>query len=171
MGCDEVVESVFIGPLSVGIQAPQTNLFVNHPLAVTGLITGRAARLEWSFGDGPTITNASYITSHAWSSSGDYTITFRAYNADQPAGVSATQVVHVSLPSQPLLQVPVMTTNGFQFQFAGQAGVTYILELATNLMPPIWWQPTQTNTGIDGTVQVTGPVGSDAGRFYRIRAQ
>ena len=171
MGCDEVVDAAFVGPLGVAIRPLLTSPVVNHASTLSGLVTGRAARLGWSFGDGPAVTNASFITSHTWTSPGDYTITFTAYNADYAAGVSTTHVVHVSLPAQPLLLAPVVTTNGLQFQFPSQVGVTYVTDRTTNLAPPIVWQPIHTNIGTGSAVQVTDPVSTDAARFYRIRAQ
>ena len=66
MGCDEVVLSNLVSPLSVNIRAYQTNLLVNRYAGFWGIITGRASRVEWSFGDGPAITNYGAGISHQW---------------------------------------------------------------------------------------------------------
>ena len=120
MGCDEVVVSNLVGPLSVVLIASQTNLLVSppnlfplpRPGLFQGIITGRASRVAWSFGDGLTITNSGATRSYYWTNSGDYTVTFTAYNNDNPAGVSTNTLVHVLLPNVPQLQSAVLLTNG-----------------------------------------------------------
>jgi hypothetical protein len=174
IGADEVYDADFIGTLSVAIQSPQTNLLVNHSLALAGQITGRAAGLEWSFDDGTILTNVSYFTSHAWTNTGDYSVVFTAYNTDNPGGVSTNLVVHVLPLAQPWLETASfsMSPDGFQFQFNGQADAIYTVQVATNLIPPIAWQDLQTITSTGGVVQVTDPNAPNAGTsFYRVGVQ
>lgn len=171
IGCDEVVEAAFSGLLAVAIEAAQTNLLVNHALALTGRITGRAARLTWEFGDGPTITNASYITSHAWTNAGDYTVTFTAFNTDTPAGVATNLQFHVLPINQPVVTAGWATGTNFQFQFTGQADANYWVQYATNLAPPITWLTLTSLTGTGGVVQISDTAVTNAARFYRVRAQ
>ena len=174
MGADEVFNADFIGTLSVVIQSPETNLLLNHSLALAGQITGRAAGLEWSFGDGTILTNVSYFTSHAWTNTGDYSVVFTAYNTDNPGGVSTNLVVHVLPLAQPWLETALlsMSPDGFQFQFNGQADAIYTVQVATNLIPPIVWQDLQTITSTGGVVQVTDPNAPNAGTsFYRVSVQ
>jgi PKD repeat protein len=136
-----------------------------------GVITGRAASAAWSFGDGPTITNSGTSPAHYWTNAGDYTISFTAYNNDNPAGVSTNTVVHVMLPDVPQLQPPVLLTNGFQFQFAGQSNVNYTLLYATNLTPPVVWQYLgEIIYNNYDVIQVNDPT-TDAAGFYRVLAQ
>ena len=171
MGADEVYDADFIGALSVAIQSSQTNLLVNHSLALAGLITGRAAGLEWSFGDGTIITNVSYFTSYFWTNAGDYTVVFTAFNTDNPGGVSTNLLVHVLPLDLPWLQpasFSVSSTNGFQFQFNGQADAIYTVQMATNLSPPIVWQDLQTITSTGGVVQVTDANATNVTSFYRV---
>ena len=80
--------------------------------------------------------------------------------------------MHVSLPAQPVLQVPVVLTSSIQLTFAMQVAVTYVTDVATNLAPPILWRPIRTNVGLASflTAQVTDPVATNAARFYRVRA-
>jgi hypothetical protein len=172
MGCDEVVLSNLVGPLSVNIQAYQTNLLVTRYAGFWGIITGRAANVAWSFGDGPTVTNSGAGISHQWTNSGDYTVTFTAYNNDHPAGVSANIIVHVQPLNVPQLQSPVLLTNGFQFQFVGQSSVNYTIQYTTNLTPPVPWQTLQTiyySSG--GVIQINDSAWTNTARFYRVLAQ
>jgi hypothetical protein len=173
IGADEVFDTDFIGTLAVAIQS-QTNLLVNHSLALTGQITGRAAELEWSFDDGTILTNVSYFISHAWTNPGDYSVIFTAYNTDNPGGVSTNLLVHVLPLVQPLLQPDSfsMSSGGdFQFQFNGQADAIYTVQVATNLIPPIVWQDLQTITSTGGVVQVTDPNAPNGMSFYRVSVQ
>jgi PKD repeat protein len=142
---------------------------VHHPISFGAQITGRIARYEWSYGDGTSPTLAS---SHVYTNLGDYTVTLTAFNTDNPTGVSASLLIHVLPPNQPLLQFATMTTNGFQFEFAGQYEVQFWVEVATNLAPPINWQALQTiffSTG--GVHRITDSAPTNEARFYRVRAR
>ncbi len=177
MGCDEVIVANLVGPLSVNLLAYQTNLLVSPPGTFRpgffqGTITGRAATVAWSFGDGPAITNLGASTSHKWTSAGDYTVTFTAYNNDNPAGVSANTVVHVLPLNVPQLQSPVLLANGFQFQFAGQLSANYTIQYTTNLAPPVTWQTLRTiGYSSGGVIQINDSADTNTARFYRVLAQ
>jgi len=173
MGCDEVVVSNLVGPLSVSISTyGKTNVLVNRYASFWGTTAGRTAYVTWSFGDGPTFTNFGAGGSHQWTNAGNYTVTFTAYNNDNPSGVS-TNIVFPVLPlSSPQLQSLMMLTNGFQFQFAGQWSVNYTVQYTTDLTPPTAWQTLQSviyNTA--DIIQVTDPAWTNTARFYRVLAQ
>ena len=172
MGCDEVIVSNLVGPLSVNLLASQTNLLVSRPGFFQGIITGRAAYVVWSFGDGPTFTNFGASGSHQWTNAGDYTVTFTAFNNDNPAGVSTSTIIHVQPLNVPQLQSVVLTTNGFAFQFAGQGSANYTVQYTTNLTTPVTWQTLQTiyySSG--GVIQINDSAWTNTARFYRVLAQ
>jgi hypothetical protein len=169
MGCDEVWEAGLTGPLSVAIAAAQTEVVANRALGLTGWITGRASRLEWAFGDGPAVTNVSYLAAHAWTNTGDYTVTFTAFNLDHPAGVSTNLLVHVVPLELPVLAAGGMSSNNYQLTFGSQAGVYYVVEYATNLTPPMVWQTLQSRTSTGGVIAVQDSNATNAARFYRVR--
>jgi len=174
MGADEVYDADFVGALAVTIQSSQTSLLVNRSLALAGQITGRAAGLEWSFGEGTIVTNVSYFTSHLWANAGDYSVVFTAYNADNPGGVSTNLLIQVLPLDSPLLQpasFSMSSTNGFQFQFNGQADAIYTVQMTTNLDPPVVWQDLQTITSTGGVVQVTDANATNVTSFYRVGVQ
>jgi Immunoglobulin I-set domain/PKD domain len=172
MGCDEVIVSNLVGPLSVNIQMYQTNVLVNRSVFFTGFTTGHVSRVEWSFGDGPTITNYGAGIFHQWTNSGDYTVTFTAFNNDNPAGISTNAIIHVQPLNMPQLQSAMLLTNGFQFQFVGQLAAQYTFQYATNLVPPVAWQTLQTiYYSSDGVVQITDYTAPKGTRFYRVKAQ
>jgi hypothetical protein len=172
MGCDEVVLSNLVGPLSVNIQMNPTNLLVNRYAFFNGIMIGRVSRVEWSFDDEPTITNSGAGISHQWTNSGNYIVTFTAYNNDNPAGVSTNTVIHVQPLNVPQLQSAALLTNGFQFQFVGQTTANYTIQYATNLVPPVTWQTLQTiyySSG--GVIQITDSAATNGTRFYHVLAQ
>lgn len=180
MGCDEVVLSNLVGPLSVNLSASQTNVLVStldpwpppHYDFFQGNINGRTAYVTWSFGDGPTSTNFGVTSSHDWTNTGDYMVTFTAYNTDNPAGVSTNTLVHVIPPDIPQLQSPALLTNGFQFQFTGQWNANYTIQYTTNLAPPVTWQTLQTIIwNYEDVVQINDSAPTNAARFYRVLAQ
>ncbi len=170
IGCDEVIRTNLVGPLSVSLAAYQTNLLVNHFAYFSGAITGRASHVAWSFGDGPTVANLGAGAFHLWTNAGDYDVIFTAYNEDHTAGVSTNVPVHVEPVLSPLLQSPAITANGFEFQFPGQDGVTYDLLVATNLAPPIIWKNQQSFYATGGIVQVKVTNATNPATFYRILA-
>ena len=174
MGCAEMIVSNLVGPLTVSAHAYQTNFLVNRYESFWGTLTGRAAGTIWRFGDGQTATNTGINNvSHLWTNSGDYSITYTAYNNDNPAGVSTNLTVHVLPLDVPQLQSAVWATNGFQFQFAGQFNANYTVQYSTNLTPPVAWQTLQSiYYGPGGVYQITDSTATnDAIRFYRVIAQ
>ncbi len=171
MGCDEVWGAAPTGPLSVNLTAAYPEVAAYGYLPLTGEISGSASRLEWSFGDGPTYTNLSYFTLHQWTNAGDYNVTFTAFNADNPAGVSTNLLVHVVPLESPELSVGGLSNTTFRLSFPGQAGVTYVVEQATNLAPPVVWKTVQTLSSTGAWMQVTDSKATNAMRFYRARTQ
>jgi hypothetical protein len=93
IGCDEYVTGAVTGPLSVSIQPSVANVAAGVALPLTALISGRPSASVWDFGDGTVVSNWP-CASHVWGEGGDYTVTLTAYNESNPAGVSATALVH-----------------------------------------------------------------------------
>jgi hypothetical protein len=177
IGCDEVIVADRTGPLSVVFQTFYTNMLVSSPAVAhidffDGTITGLATYLSWDFGDGPVITNADNIIQHYWTNTGDYTVVFTAYNIDNPAGVSSSEVIHVVPVSAPQLQSPLIVSNNFEFQFTGQVNANYTVQYATNLSPPVTWLPLKSiQYSLGGVIQIQDSAPTNACRFYRVRAQ
>jgi hypothetical protein len=172
MGCDEIVSSNLVGPLTVTIFPGWTNGLVNRPYPYLATIAGRAASVTWSFGDGPIYTNFAANSSHTWTNGGDYTVTATVFNNDNPAGVSGILPVHIQSLAAPQLQAPTLLTNGFQFRFAGQNPANYTIQYATNLVPPITWQTLQTiYFNSQSNIQILDPSWTNAARFYRVLTQ
>jgi hypothetical protein len=172
IGCDEVIVANLVGPLSVNILPTQTNLLVNRYAGFSGLVAGRAAAIGWSFGDGVVVTNSERVIVHQWTNSGAYTVTFTAYNNDNPAGVSTSIVIQVQPLNVPQLQPAALSANGFQFQFAAQTNANYSIQYATNLVPPVTWQTLQTiNNSSGGVIPINDSAWTNTARFYRVLAQ
>jgi len=141
-------------------------------LIVIAQVTGRPSRVEWDFGDGTIITNVSYFgLGHAWTNVGDYPVTFTAFNAANPSGVSTNLIVHVIPLVPPTLSVSGLSSNRFNMSFAGQPGIIYILEQTPNLIPPAVWGTVTYLFGAGDILQATDTQATDAMRFYRVRIQ
>ena len=172
MGCDEVVASNLVGALSVNIVAVSTNLLVNRGAFFLGTVAGNASGVAWNYGDGVTVTNSGASGAHLWTSPGDYTVTFTAYNNDNPAGVSASLLVHVQPLAAPQLQSIGIVDGVFQFEFASQGSANYTILYTTNLSPAANWQILQTKSlSTGGVIQINDPVTTNGQRFYRVLAQ
>lgn len=171
IGCDEIVEATLVGPLSTSVEAVQTTVLVNHSLPLVGRITGRASRMEWAFGDGPVVTNASYLTAHTWTNGGDYNVSLTAYNADNLAGVATNLTIHVVSLESPTLVSIGRTGANFQFQFSSQNGASNRIEYTTNLNSPITWLLLKSLISTGGVTTVSDSAATNAARFYRVMAQ
>jgi len=97
IGCDEFQAGTIIGPLSVVIATPYTNVVAGFPLSFQAVITGHAAACQWDFGDGTVVSNQPY-NSHTWASPGDFMVVLTAFNESFPSGVSTALTVHVQAP-------------------------------------------------------------------------
>jgi hypothetical protein len=176
IGCDEVVPADRTGPLTLSFQAFDTNVLVSssavqHYDSFFGIVTGLPSYLSWDFGDGSVNTNASDSVLHNWTNTGDYTVVFTAYNVDNPAGVSASQVIHVLPINPPQFQSLSIVSNMIEFQFSMQVGGNYYVQYATNLAPPVTWRNLQSDyDSFGGTFQVQDPA-TNAARFYRVVVQ
>jgi PKD repeat protein len=108
IGCDEYHAGPVTTPLAVTAMANYTNVSVGFPVNLSSLISGHATTSSWNFGDSTVASNQIY-TAHSWSSSGDYAVTFTAFNDANPGGVSTTVEIHVT--SQTIFYVDANGTN------------------------------------------------------------
>jgi hypothetical protein len=170
IGCDEIWTTNLLGPLSVGIIAPAPPFVVSAYETFIGQVTGRVSRVAWSFGDGYALTNASRLgVTHYWMNPGDYTLTFIAYNTDNPGGVSSNLLLHLVLATPPTLSLIRGTGTTFSVSFPAQLNVVYYLDETTNLTPPIVWRNVIGTIATSNVVQLTDSHATDPARFYRVR--
>ena len=108
VGCDEYYVGTLTGALTVAASAAFTTFPTDFEVDLTAHINGHPAASSWDFGDGAAVNNRPYA-SHAWATPGDYRVVLSAYNASNPAGVSATVLVHVV--SQPVHYVALSSSN------------------------------------------------------------
>jgi hypothetical protein len=94
IGCDEYYADAITGSLAVSIQADYTNVAAGFAVNFTSQIIGHAAASWWDFGDGTFASNRLSVA-HSWASPGTYQVALTAYSDTYPAGVSATQTIHV----------------------------------------------------------------------------
>jgi hypothetical protein len=172
MGCYEVSEAAATGPMSVSLVPLLPSAVVGKSFPLSATVNGWASRAGWDFGDGSILTNASLLTvSHSWTNPGDYAITFTAFNADHPNGVATNLMVVVEPLAAPALSAEGLAGTGFTLSFRGQPGVSYVVESALDLSPPIGWQPVATLFSFGGLMRVTDPQATNVIQFYRVRAQ
>jgi hypothetical protein len=173
MGCDEVWESGNTGPLEVAIDPvwPSNPIPERCWLTLPARVNGRPNRVGWDYGDGFVLTNASLLWHRRiWTNAGDYTVTFTAYNADNPGGVSTNFLLHVVPLESPNITSAGLSGTNFILSFASQVGATYAVEQTTNLAPPVTWQTVSTVFAYsNGTVQVTDAKATNDTRFYRVK--
>jgi hypothetical protein len=175
MGCDEYNPADFTGPIFPGAITAY-NALTHGPIVrkviawISTTLSGNPDRISWSFGDGVVVTtNFSLGIFHAWTNAGDFNVTFTAYNADNPAGVSTNAIIHVSLPDSPLISAAVSNGTNLVLSFPVQHGLTYVVEQATNLTPPVAWQSAASFYSYSGTAFTTNITSTNAAAFFRVR--
>ncbi|HTY88668.1 MAG TPA: PKD domain-containing protein [Candidatus Acidoferrum sp.] len=132
IGCDEYHVGDVTGPLAVDWRANYRAVTPGYQVAFAALIEGKTSASVWDFGDGVVASNLPYA-SHSWTAPGDYTVVLSAFNESQPAGVSATGIVHVAT----------------QLRY-------YVAATSTNPQPPyLSWSTAATN--IQAAVDATLP--------------
>ena len=172
MGCNEVVLSNLVGSLGLKyfgqfdqyVCGPPCRVFRNyHWSCVLGLME------LWRWSDGFQYWSERH---HAWTESGNYPVTFTAYNNDNPSGVSTSIAVQVLSLNLPQLQPAGVVAGAFQFQFIGQTNANYTIQYTTNLSQPELWQTLQTITANQGgIIQINDSALTNQTRFYRVLAQ
>ena len=141
-------------------------------LVLLAAVTGRPMRLEWTFGDGTSLTNLSPLSvSHAWANPGDYQVTFSAFNLDNPTGVSTNFVVHILPWVPPAPYGAGLNGTNYSFSFVTQPGASYVVEQTTNFNPPIIWRTVGYISGTGLPVQAIDSAATDIARFYRVRSR
>ncbi len=172
MGCDEIWEANLTGPLQVSLRASYTAIVVGHWLQMSGQVTGRVSRVAWDYGDGTGLTDPSRLTTaHIWTNTGDFTVTFTAFNTDHPQGVATNLTITVLPLVLPTLTIDGVSNNVFRVSFVGQQGVFYTLQQSTNLTPPSTWQTVSMIYGDGNTQRLRDQAATNAARFYRLRVQ
>jgi hypothetical protein len=91
-----------------------------------------------------------------------------------PGGSVTSSVAALTVATAPLIYATVPNSDGsVTLSFVSRPGSTNMVLSATNLSPPVLWQPLSTNTaGADGGWQFTDPnAASHQTRFYRSLTQ
>jgi sugar lactone lactonase YvrE len=105
------------------------------------------------------------FTNLSYTNNGNYDLV-----VSSPYGSVTSSVVALTVFSPPQnLSASLSPAQGVQFQFTGTQGIDYVLLAATNLTPPILWQPIVTNiadTNGNWTYTDTNALANPA-RFYR----
>ncbi len=88
-------------------------------------------------------------------------------NGQQALGAAFASKLISTLP-RPQVQSLTQTTNGWSLTFAGNSGLNYFLERATNLPGP-WTSLTNTALGTTGVSNLLDAAPLDGGAYYRVR--
>jgi hypothetical protein len=87
------------------------------------------------------------------------------------AGDSLVRIVVEHLPPEPPTIASSLSGADLQMQIASQPGYEYVLQAATNLVPPVVWSDITTNSGTGGPIQFSVPVSpAISNQYYRVLA-
>ncbi len=172
MGCDEVLESSLGGPLAPFILLPSLEAVPGKAFYMWASVGGNVSRLAWSFGDGAVSNTVTFPSvNHAWTNLGNYTVTLTAFNNDFPAGVSTNVVISVVPLTSPAFKAGRDFGNQIIMDvLSPQPGVSYTLQITTNLTAPVIWQNSYTLIGGGGRVWFGEVFQPSQNRFYRVWA-
>jgi PKD repeat protein len=108
-------------PLETTIMGNPTNLYAGYSGGFTGVVSGTPTAYFWDFGDGTIISNSASAL-HTWMQGGDFQVRLRAFDDANQAGVTATCLVHVTVPSLQvsLYETEVTLARREAHQFSGQ---------------------------------------------------
>jgi hypothetical protein len=148
IGCDEIYPGTVTGSVTVAISTAFTNLAPGYAGSFQANISGPVNASKWDFGDGTVVSNKVYV-SHTWSATGDYPVMLTACNDTFPAGVSATLIMHITVPTvyyvnlystNPIAPYSYWSTAATTIQDAIDAATPGSLVLVTNGTGPLWYQ-------------------------------
>jgi PKD repeat protein len=108
-------------PLETTIIGNPTNLYAGYSGGFTGLVSGNPSAYFWDFGDGTSVSNSAWAV-HTWTQGGDFQVRLRAFDDANQAGVTASCLVHVSVPplGVSVNETEVTVAPGEAHEFAGQ---------------------------------------------------
>ena len=109
------------------------------------------------------------LTAEFWNGGiDDIRIYNRSMSADEVAYLYALDSRPTGLPS-PTLTVNLGSGTNLNLSLTGLPGTNYVLQAATNLTPPIQWQPLITNTAdTNGLWQFADTNLNSSQKFYRV---
>lgn len=98
IGCDEYNAST-AGSLELELSVPPL-VGKASDIPVVSVVVGATSLFTVDFGDGSAVATNQLFISHAWSTTGLFSVVLTAYNADHAGGISVTQNVDVILKTQ-----------------------------------------------------------------------
>jgi hypothetical protein len=114
-------------------------------------------------GYGGVLTNALTLTSVNLTNNGNYTV---AITNNAGAITSSVAALNVALP--PSVMAGSGTPGTVQFNANTITGLTYVVEMATNLSGPAWIPLETNNTGLSGAITFQTNTASGPNVFYRL---
>ena len=170
-----------VNPVNISVAAPvitvppvETNVFAGKNAAFNVTATGAGTlNYQWIQGgvpvaDGGAIsgaqTNALRFTPANALHAGNYSVI-----VNNPGGSVTSGVVRLNVAALPILVVSNSPVGFVLSADGGAVSNAIIVQRATNLVPPVTWQPLQTNViGTNGQIRFTDPNPNQPAGFYRI---
>lgn len=147
--------AVFSAPANVSVQA------------TAAISSGTVTNVQFLIGSTVLAnkTAAPYVAVTNNLAAGTYKLSAIATGSD---GASATNSVTISVVTPAPLKTGTAvfsSSGGFQFSYSATVGLTYVVQVSTNLPS---WTSLATNTATTSPVLFTAPVSSAHGSFYRV---
>jgi len=115
---------------------------------------------------GGVFTNALTLTSAAATNAGNYSVAVA--NA---SGAVTSSITALAISAPPQLGAATIVPGSVQFNAQTVTGLTYVVEMATNLGGAAWTSIQTNNTGLTGTIGFQTNATSAPRQFYRLKFQ
>jgi hypothetical protein len=169
--------------LSVGSSAFAPVITTNPPAALS-LLAGQSSVIsvtvtgtppyfyQWRDGGanlaaggvyGGVLTNTLILTAVTTNNSGNYTVAITNI-----AGAVTSSVTALNIVLPPQLTTAAGSPGIFQINAGSITGLTYVVQMATNLAAPFWTPVLTNNTGVSGTINYQTNTDSGPNQFYRL---
>jgi len=148
-------------------QQPQSmTVLAGQSRALTVSANDPGAGYQWFFNNSSAsvaTTPLLNLTNISLANAGTYTVV-----VTNALGAATSTVVTLNVAVPPVLKLAASIPGSIQLSANSVTGLTYLVQMATNLMKPIWQSVVTNNTGINGAVNFQTNTTATKSQYFRL---